>query len=312
MTDPSPSKSTGEASLPIAVFVHVYYIDVWNQLAALLAERMPVPFRLILTTSLPAETLVLPQTPMLVDASVLVMENRGRDIRPFLAAFQQTSGYSVGLKLHTKRSEHRLDGSAWRDDLLNALLPPLERASALIDAIRADPRIGLLAPDGALLPLEPWILRNMAGLRRVAGVLGHALDDEQIRRAHFSAGSMFWFRRDALAGLENPKLQEMFEREKGQVDGTTAHAVERLFAFTAEQHGFFVLTGALLPAFDRDVGHAEWQGRLNDLAPSSSAFLTPQSPLLRAVDRHLPWLKTVYRRLPTPARRALRRMLTGA
>jgi lipopolysaccharide biosynthesis protein len=302
----------GEAPLPIAVFVHVYYVDVWNQLAALLAERMPVPFRLILTTSLPAEALALPQTPMLTETAVIFMENRGRDIRPFLAALAQTSGYSVGLKLHTKRSVHRLDGSAWRDDLFNALLSPVTRGSALIDEIRADPRIGLVAPDGALLPLEPWILRNMAGLRRVAGVLGHTLDDEKIRLAHFSAGSMFWFRRGALAGLDNPELQEMFEREKGQVDGTTAHAVERLFAFNAEQNGFYVLTSALLPAFDRDVGHAEWQQRLNDMELSSSAFLTLQSPFLRAVDRHLPWLKTVYQRLPPQARRRLRRLLTGA
>ena len=49
---------------------------------------------------------------------------------------------------------------------------------------------------------------------------------------------MFWVRMDALAPLLDAHLAECeFEAESGQLDGTFAHAVERVFGLAAMARG---------------------------------------------------------------------------
>jgi hypothetical protein len=54
---------------------------------------------------------------------------------------------------------------------------------------------------------------------------------------------MFWCRPQALKPLLDLELDlDEFERENGQMDGTLAHAIERLFLFTVEKAGYFWLS----------------------------------------------------------------------
>jgi lipopolysaccharide biosynthesis protein len=53
------------------------------------------------------------------------------------------------------------------------------------------------------------------------------------------SGSMFWCRTSALRPLLSLELQfEDFDEEHGQIDGTLAHAIERVFLYTLEAYGF--------------------------------------------------------------------------
>jgi lipopolysaccharide biosynthesis protein len=55
----------------------------------------------------------------------------------------------------------------------------------------------------------------------------------------FVAGSMFWARLSALRPLLDAHLDESdFENEDGQVDGTMAHAIERIFACVSADAGY--------------------------------------------------------------------------
>ncbi len=225
---------------PVAIFVHVHYPDIWREMGAVIAARFDCPFHLVLTHSAPADDIAVPDTPHLVSVTKLATENRGRDIRPFLAAVAGMPAFDIGLKLHTKKSPQRPDGAGWRSAILDSLVPPAGTAGVAA-RLRADPRIGLVAPDLFCFSVDPWILLNAPGMIRVMTARGLDLNEADLDDAYFAAGSMFWFRRTAVASLAEPRVLDLFEPERGQLDGTVAHATERLFPVEAHRLGLLSL-----------------------------------------------------------------------
>ena len=61
------------------------------------------------------------------------------------------------------------------------------------------------------------------------------------------------FRRDAFHLLERSDLNDLFAPELGQIDGTAAHALERLFALIAEAENGVVITMDSLGAVDASL-----------------------------------------------------------
>lgn len=227
----------------VAVCLHLFYPEVWPQLHAALAV-LPEPFDLFIT--LPDYAL----TPALADivaahprTTLLPRPNRGRDVLPWLWALRtgMFDGYRAVLKLHSKRSPHHQDGAAWRDSLLRGLLPGPAAVRTLLAQFEADPQLGLVGPAAhCIQPGQPQHAGSNGGsIRQVAERAGLPAGTAQARP--FFAGTMFWFRPQALAGLRAAPLSAQdFQPEMAQTDGTTAHALERLVWPLAEQAGYRV------------------------------------------------------------------------
>ena len=231
---------------PCAV-VHAWYPEVLGELLDAL-RASSLDWRLVVTTVPEREAAVR----AVLDGHDLTyeletVENRGRDILPFLRVANRLldEGEQFVLKLHTKRSTHLEDGDAWRRELVARLLAP-ERASRLIAAFDEDPALGLIAAEGHIQPLAHYMGANRDALDYLITQLGLGPLEASVD-VEFIAGSMFWVRLDALRPIIDAQLAEQeFESEKGQVDGTLAHAIERLFALASRHAGFHVKDAATL------------------------------------------------------------------
>jgi lipopolysaccharide biosynthesis protein len=229
---------------PCAI-VHAWYPDAFADILLALRE-CGLPFRLLVTTGVSQRKEIQAQLSRCgMQADIVEVENRGRDILPFLHAANRLldEGEDIVLKLHTKQSLHRNDGARWRHELVQRLLSPA-RAGAILDALRTRPDIGLVVPEGHLLESAAYIGDNVDHLARLERRLGL---HPSSAKAPFASGSMFWARLSALRPILDAHLGDWeFEAEQGQNDGTLAHAIERIFARCAQEAGTRVCTAAAL------------------------------------------------------------------
>jgi lipopolysaccharide biosynthesis protein len=171
-------------------------------------------------------------------------QNRGRDVRPFLLALREMRklGYKFACKVHTKRSPQVQDGNKWRNSLIGSLLDGGDAITLAEQRFSERQDLGLLVPAGCLvnLGLAEVNAGNRVWLDKLLPRMGRT-DLIGSYRASFPAGSMYWFRVAALAGLDDLLLEEdEFELEAGQLDGTLAHAVERIVVLYASMNGYDV------------------------------------------------------------------------
>jgi lipopolysaccharide biosynthesis protein len=229
--------------------IHVWYPELLDELVAAL-RASGIDWRVVITTAREREQSVRERMAQLgLDAEINVFENRGRDILPFLHVANRLldEGVTTVLKLHGKRSTHRQDGETWRRELLDKLLAP-ERAGRIAAAFRDDATLGLVHAEGHLQPLDYYWGANQANVDYLTRRLGIAAP--QVEHDSFIAGSMFWLRPAALRLLLDAHLEVAeFEAEAGQLDGTLAHAVERVFSLTASAGGFGTASVASLLGF---------------------------------------------------------------
>ncbi len=230
---------------PCAV-LHVWYPELLDELVTAL-RASGIDWRVVITTAPEREAAVRERAAQLqLDVEIAVFENRGRDILPFLHVANRLldQGVEVVLKLHTKRSTHRQDGDIWRHDLLDKLLVP-ERARLIIDAFRTAPALGLVGAEGHLQPLSYYWGANYDNVEYLATCIGIAAP--RVDTDRFIAGSMFWARTEALRPLLDAHLDVAeFEAEHSQIDGTFAHAIERVIALTGQAAGFTLTDAATL------------------------------------------------------------------
>lgn len=241
-----------------AVHLHAWYLETLPDVLTVLREAA-LDWTIVVTT--PAHQ-TEPVRQALVahglEGEVVAVDNRGRDILPFLEVAEGLlqTGHDIVLKLHTKRSTHRADGDQWRQELLQRLVQG-GRAARIHAAFQADPGLGMVVAEGHLLPVADFVGGNGPALARLHARLGL---ETPVGASRFGAGSMGWWRLQALRPLLDAHLhRSAFEDEQGQIDGTLAHAIERVLGACCERAGLRVTTAAAcLGEADPETGSNEY------------------------------------------------------
>lgn len=242
-----PISGGSELKPDLAVVVHAYYVDPLPELRRHLLH-FTEPFDLFVTT--PHES----DVPYILDQlqgcaasmTIVICENRGRDIGPFVSLLRTgcLDSYKGVLKLHLKKSFYSKEGNAWRQSLLRELCgdaAAIKRCAQLLR--RGD--VGLIGPQQYFLTDERFWGANLAQTHALLVTAG-ALSEKQQPPLAFFAGSMFWFSPVALSPLcEIPDSKLSFPPETGLQDGTLAHALERAFAPLVRARGFRVTSPPL-------------------------------------------------------------------
>lgn len=173
-------------------------------------------------------------------------QNVGRDVMPFLLTYPDLlrRGYQYACKLHTKKSPQLTNG----DDLRRALFDDLVGSEDVFlrnISLLKNGDVSLVCPAGALLSqtykdMDPRTRLHIAKTFSALGAHGYRLPN----RFTFPAGTMFFFNVDSLRIIADRLVFPLsdFESELGQVDGTFAHAVERMIGVIAQQAKKGILT----------------------------------------------------------------------
>jgi hypothetical protein len=249
---PPPPPAAEGPTAPVAVALHLYYPELWPEIAAALAPQR-FAFDLFVTLTrrpdLPAAQAAALEAEIRAafpGARVWQLPNHGRDIYPFLWLLEAglLAPYRAVCKLHSKRSPHRADGAEWRRALLAGVLGPPEATAARLARFLEDPRAGLWVASGHLHAGDHWWGINRPRAEALLARAGLALPPGPLR---FPAGSIYWARAEVLAQLAGLGLRATdFEPEQALVDGTTAHVVERLMGALAAAAGREIVTPAAL------------------------------------------------------------------
>ena len=230
-----PQAADRPGRVEVAVVVHIYYEDTWPDIAGAL-RGLTIPFDLIVTTVAGRERLIETIRQAYPRADIGVVENRGRDVGPFVALLERgrLDRYKYICKIHGKKS---IDGSRktymgamWRRRLLFDLLGAPGAAIAAIDMFERDPTVGMIGPSAFRLPKDGYSedlswSANRSMTLKIAERMGVPADEFQL---DFFGGTMFWVRPEALRPLTNLRLAADMPNENGQIDGDLPHAVERV------------------------------------------------------------------------------------
>ena len=230
----------------VAVALHLYYADLWPEIETLL-KRWSLPFTLFLTLTRENPELANQVTAAFPGSVIRIVENSGRDVRPFLLLLEDGAfdAFDIVCKIHGKKSLSHgrvpIFGDIWRRAAFLDLIATDRQVHKIVKLFQDDPEIGIVGPSRFHVVSNSTAPRDLLGKNRplaqaIAARMGSPIRDDAL---DFFEGTMFWARPRALEPLRRLRLTEMFKTaDAGRGDGAVEHALERLFNHATRTAGF--------------------------------------------------------------------------
>jgi rhamnosyltransferase len=232
------------SSLKIAIHVHVYYVDLLHEFIAYF-NTFNFIYDLYITTdsiekkeaidNLIANTLL--NCPL---KEIVIFENKGKDILPWLRLSNRLDRYDIVGHFHTKKTTQEKEwfGSIWRQELLGHLLLPIH---LILNAFMDNTKIGVIIPEiPSCFHIFPEINLDEMGYTKKLNELWKKmgcrkrLSFDTLLTVIMPYGTMFWYRPNALKQLFDLNITSKdFPDESIPNNRTIAHCIERLIVYTA-------------------------------------------------------------------------------
>ncbi|SDJ97477.1 Rhamnan synthesis protein F [Agrobacterium fabrum] len=240
-------KAVSPLPLRACVYVHLHYMETWPEIKAALLQNT-VEMDVVISVTAHDSNFRENVLTTFPNARIIHMENRGRDVGPFMELLKQGifKNYDAVCKIHGKLSrkngKETISGHRIRRYTLACLLAN-GAGDHVLKSFSEYPEIGLLGPRNLSLPLQgkpvsQYIKNELSRMRQVFQRADVTFDPQD---AQFFVGTMFWFRPAAFKLLERTNIGlNDFQPENGAKKGTLQHGLERAFSSLTKQAGYKV------------------------------------------------------------------------
>ena len=227
----------------ICVHLHFYHTQMAEEFCDVL-NRLEVPFTLLVSVQIDQDVEHWQRyfTDHVTHAETIIVRafsNIGRDVFPWVSGFKnEIRGHEIFCHLHTKKSGYNKFQQSWRRYLLHTAFGAKTLVNQILGIFDGDEEVGLIYPAYFyILRNQPNYGKNYRQYERLYALLFGSMPDEDC--PDYPAGSFFWARTAMLEPLFDLEFEEdSFDDETGQVDGTVAHAIERILGALPEHTGF--------------------------------------------------------------------------
>ena len=232
----------------IAIQVHIFFIELLEEIMKKI-NNIPVKYDLYVTTTAEknkntTESYIKSKLKNKPNKyQILVVENKGRDVLPFLTQFSKVfKNYKYFCHIHSKKTEKIPNiGIRWRRYLFNNLLGNAEIISEILNIFETSEKIGIIYPDNYYEILRFTYEKEEENLKHMNFLLME-ISHRYIydNSPEFIAGNMFWARVSAVYQIFQKVdiISLHCPEEKGQRSHTILHGIERLWLPLVQYNGY--------------------------------------------------------------------------
>ncbi len=227
----------------ICLHLHLFHTEMADEFCEMI-NRLTIPFTLLI--SIQPEKDEADWTRYFVEnitfaQSIIVKccPNQGRDVQPWLVTFKDDiRKHDIFCHLHTKKSGYNKFQKSWRRYLAHTTFGTTTLVNQILTILADNQQVGLIFPAYFyILRNQPNYGKNFEQYERLYMLLYGDVPSDQC--PDYPAGSFFWARTKMLEPLLDLDLNvEDFDEEDGQVDGTVAHALERILGSLSTYTGY--------------------------------------------------------------------------
>lgn len=238
-----------DVNLSVGVVFHAYYTDLFEQTIQYL-DSFPKGTEFLITTNSEKKRLRFEEKSKKSKHKfeIKVIENRGRDMSALLVgAANFVQKYDLICFAHDKKTSQEKPGSigaSWAFELAENMYGTAEYIKNIIRLFKVERQLGIAFPPYPVHGNYVGLGTGWVSDYEITKELLVKLDiDVKIHPKTLCVaplGTNFWFRPKALNKLFNIEWNyKQFPCEPNNTDGTILHALERTFAYAAQDAGYY-------------------------------------------------------------------------